>query len=119
MSEVVGSIAFADDGRTAIDRMSGMTQKIQLTATELTALQRSLTANGREQAWTFVVKSNWDPEGIQAQLADKVVHRDDPDAQKGSMKTGASPRIFIDAYIAVLKEAIDIIEAQQVEPVIA
>ena len=35
------------------------------------------------------------------------------------MAPGASPRIFIDAYITALKEAIEIIEIQQVESVTA
>lgn len=96
-----------------------MTQKTQLTATRIKVLQRSLNANGREQAWTFVVKSKWDLAAIRSQLAEKEAHRDDPDAQKGSMKAGASPRVFIDAYIGVLKEAIEIVEAQQPELVAA
>ena len=32
------------------------------------------------------------------------------------MAPGVSTRIFIDAYIATLKEAVEIIEIQQVEP---
>ena len=76
-----------------------MTQKTQLTATQLKALQRSVAANGREQAWTFVVKKHWDLDVIREHLADKETHRRDPDAQKGSMKAGASPRLFIDDLI--------------------
>ena len=50
-------------------------------------------------------------------MADKEDSRARPSIQNSHMAPGASPRIFIDAYIATLKEAIQIIEIQQIEAV--
>lgn len=61
------------------------------------------------------MESGWDINAIQVKLADKEASRAYAPFQTGSMAPGASPRIFIDAYIATLKEAIEIIEVQQVD----
>ncbi len=76
---------------------------------------QKISANGRHEAWTFIVESSWDKSTIQAKLASKEESRAYAPFQTGSMAPGASPRIFIDAYIATLKEAIEIIEVQQVD----
>ena len=72
-------------------------------------------AGGRQEAWTFVVQTDWDLRKIEIHLTDKEAHRADPDFAKGSMKPGASPRLFIDGYIMGLEDAIKIIKAQKHE----
>ena len=96
-----------------------MNQTIKLTESQKQLRYQKISANGRCEAWTFVVETNWDIEKIRTKLADKEESRDYPRFQSGSMAPGASPRIFIDAYIATLKEAIEIIEIQQIEAVAA
>ena len=92
-----------------------MSQTIQLTEAQKQLRYQKITANGRREAWTFIVESGWDKSAIQAKLVDKEESRAYAPCQTGSMAPGASPRIFIDAYIATLKEAIEIIEVQQVD----
>ena len=96
-----------------------MNQTTQLTEAQKQVRYQKISANGRCEAWNFVVESSWDRGAIQAKLADKEESRDYPHFQNRSMAPGASPRIFIDAYIATLNEAIEIIEVQQVESVAA
>lgn len=93
--------------------------QIQLTEAQKAIRRASYNAGGRQAAWTFIVEQKWDIDAIRAKLADKEFSRDDPDTQHGSMAPGASPRLVIDGYIAALKEAIEIIESQQPDPILA
>jgi len=93
--------------------------KTQLTVAQKALRHAAYTAGGRQAAWTFVVQHHWDVNAIRAKLAEKETSRADPEAQHGAMASGASPRVVIDAYISVLKEAIEIVEAQQAELVAA
>ena len=81
--------------------------------------RQRLAAGARQEAWNFVVQCDWSLDELRLQLADKEESRWDPSLQDNQMAPGASPRIFIDAYITALKEAIEIIEIQQVESVTA
>ena len=81
--------------------------------------RQRLAAGARQEAWNFVVQCDWSLDELRLQLADKEESRCDPSLQDNQMAPGASPRIFIDAYIATLNEAIEIIEIQQVESVTA
>ena len=96
-----------------------MNQTIQLTEAQKLIRRERLTAGGRKEAWTFVVQCNWDFFAIEEKLAEKEAHRIDPDFTNGSMKMGASPRLFIDGYISALQEAVKIINAQQQDHVSA
>ncbi len=77
--------------------------------------RRKITANGQQDAWNFVVETGWNLLALRERLADEEETRSYPRFQTGSMAPGASPRIFTDAFIATLKEAIAIIETQQSE----
>lgn len=89
-----------------------MNKPVELTETQKQIRRESLIAGGQQEAWSFVVQSNWQLHQIEEKLAEKEAHRHDPYFANGSMKEGASPRLFIDGYIAALKEAITIINAQ-------
>ena len=94
--------------------------QIQLTETQKAVRRAAYNSGGRQAGWTFIVEQQWDIDAIRAKLADKEFIRDDPDTQRGSMAPGASPRLVIDGYIGALKEAIEIIEAQQQpDPILA
>jgi hypothetical protein len=93
-----------------------VTKKTPLTEAQKLLRFQQLSAGGRREAWIFVVQCDWNLNEIQEQLADKEESRWDSQLQDNQMAPGASPRIFIDAYIATLKEAIEIIEIQLVEP---
>ena len=94
-----------------------MNQTRQLTEAQKATRRESLMAGGRQEAWSFVAQINWNLAKIEEKLAENEAHRADPDYANGSMKSGASPRLFIDGYIAALQEAIRIIKAQQHEPI--
>ncbi len=79
---------------------------------------QQLSAGGKREAWSFVVQKDWNLEFAKEQLADKEEFRAWPSIQDSQMAPGASPRIFVDAYIPALKEAIEIIEIQQIEPTV-
>ena len=87
-----------------------MTIKLKLTPAEGAAYRRQLVAEAKEEAWTFAVEHAWDLDAIREELVDNEAHRDDPEFSQGSMHPGASPRVHMDAYVATLKEAIEIIE---------
>ncbi len=93
-----------------------MTQRKPLTEAQKVLRFQQLSAGGKREAWSFVVQNDWNLEVIKEQLADKESFRVRPSIQDSQMAPGASPRIFIDAYIAALKEAIEIIEVQMKEP---
>ena len=94
-----------------------MTQPKILTEVQKTLRFQQLTAGGHRVGWTFVVDHDWNLEQIRAELAEYEDIRSQPITKNSPMTPGHSPRIFADAYIATLKEAIEIIEIQQVEPV--
>ncbi len=93
-----------------------MLVRAPMTDEEKKQWQQRLEAGAHQEAWTFVVQHTWNLEAIKEQLADKEEFRAWPSIQSSQMAPGASPRIFVDAYIATLKEAIEIIEIQLVEP---
>ena len=93
-----------------------MTQRKPLTDEQKRLRFQQLTAGGKRVAWSFVVQCDWNLDEVREQLTDKEESRWDPQLQDSQMAPGASPRIFIDAYIATLKEAIEIIEVQMKEP---
>ena len=78
--------------------------------------RQSLEAGAHQVAWTFVVEHDWNLEQLREELAEYEDMRNQPITEHSPMKPGNSPRIFADAYIATLKEAIEIIEIQSVEP---
>ena len=81
--------------------------------------RQRLEAGARQEAWTFVAQQDWNLERIREEWAEREDIRARGSAENWHMAPGASPRIFIDAYITALKEAIEIIEVQQVESVAA
>ena len=80
---------------------------------------QQLTAGGRRMAWAFTVEHNWNLESIREELAEYEDIRNRLIEKNSPMTPGHSPRIFADAYIATLNEAIEIIEIQQLESVAA
>ncbi len=96
-----------------------MGQTATLTEKQKETRRRKIAANGQQEAWNFVVESTWNLATLRERLADEEETRSYPRFQSGSMAPGASPRIFTDAFIIVLYEAIAIIEAQQSETALA
>ena len=93
--------------------------KTPMTEAQKLLWRQRLEAGARQEAWTFVAQQEWNLEHIREELAEREDIRARGSAENWHMAPGASPRIFIDAYIATLNEAIEIIEIQQVESVTA
>lgn len=110
---------FIDGFIAALKDAIEINDQVQSIETSKAHRYAAYNAGGRQAAWTFIVEQEWDIDAIRAKLADKEFSRDDPDTQRGSMAPGASPRLVIDGYIAALKEAIEIIESQQPDPILA
>ena len=91
-------------------------QKSSMTEAQKLLWRQRLEAGARQDAWTFIVQQEWNLDAIRVELAEKEEFRVRPSIQGSLMAPGASPRICIDVCIATLKEAIEIIEIQQVEP---
>ena len=80
--------------------------------------RQSLEAGARQEAWTFVVEHDWSLEQLREELAEYEDILSRPITENSPMTPGYSPRISVDAYIATLKEAIEIIEIQRVDPAV-
>ncbi len=67
-------------------------------------------AEGREDAFRFVIECNADLDKINAKIVDVEEMLSDEFMLKGPMKPGNGPRTYRDGYLAALREALALIE---------
>ncbi len=68
-------------------------------------------AEGREDAFRFVMECNADLDKLKARIVEIEEMLSDEFMLKGPMKVGAGPRTYRDGYLAALREALALIES--------
>jgi hypothetical protein len=85
-------------------------QEILPTRAHWVLARLQLEASARTEAFDFVFESKLDPEAIRAEIDDReATIASLAEMMNGPMKPGAHPRIYQDAYLAALREALSII----------
>jgi hypothetical protein len=86
----------------------------QLGAIEAVIYRQAWIADGRNDAFKYVLDCAGDIEQISQELQERR-HNIVASGEKGGMLPGASPRIYLDSYLATLEEALEIITRMQRE----
>ena len=77
--------------------------------------QKYLVAEGQFDAWHDVRQYEQDPIRVRARIEEIEGYLNDSFLLSGPMKPGASPRIYREAYLAALHEALAVITAASIE----